>query len=73
MGESSVELNGEAFTHCDRCNKETRIHTMSMFNCDLICMACKAEERKDPRYKEAVEADNAEIKKGNFNYKGIGK
>ena len=68
-----MELNGESFTHCDRCGKETRMHTMSMFNTDLICMNCKVKERKDPKYKEAVEADNAAIRAGNFNFKGIGR
>jgi hypothetical protein len=58
---------------CHRCGKETRCHTMSMFNEDLICMACKAKEKHKPRYREAVEADNAAIKSGNFNFKGIGK
>jgi hypothetical protein len=46
---------------------------MSMFNEDLICMACKAKEKHKPRYREAVEADNAAIKAGNYNFKGIGK
>ena len=54
--------------HCHRCNKETRCHTMSMFNEDLICMDCKSKERENPRYKQAVEADNAQIRVGNFNF-----
>ena len=58
--------------HCDRCKgslKGGRI--MSMFNEDVLCMICKDKETKDPEYKKAVEADHEEIKKGNFNYKGI--
>ncbi|QNO13339.1 gamma-glutamylcyclotransferase [Alkalicella caledoniensis] len=58
--------------HCDRCKgslKGGRI--MSMFSEDVLCMSCKDKETKDPEYKKAVEADNEEIKKGNFNYKGI--
>ena len=58
---------------CHRCGKETRCHTMSMFNEDLICMDCKVKERKDPKHKEAVEADNAAIRAGNYNFKGIGR
>ena len=46
---------------------------MSMFNEDLICMDCKVTERKDPKHKKAVEADNAAIRAGNFNFKGIGR
>lgn len=45
---------------------------MSMFNTDCICMACKEAETKRADYREAVEADHREIRKGNFNYKGIG-
>ena len=33
---------------------------------------CKKEERNNPRYKKAVEADMNEIRKGNYNFKGIG-
>ena len=35
-------------------------------------MECKEAERKKPEYRSAVEADNAEIRKGNYNFKGIG-
>ena len=35
-------------------------------------MKCKEEERKRPDYKAAQEADIAEIKKGNYNFEGIG-
>jgi hypothetical protein len=35
-------------------------------------MECKDEETKRSDYKDAVDADVAEIKKGNFNFKGIG-
>ena len=58
--------------HCDRCKgslKGGRI--LSMFSEDVLCMSCKDKETKDPEYKRAVEADHKEIKKGNFNYKGI--
>jgi hypothetical protein len=34
-------------------------------------MSCKDKETKDSEYKRAVEADHEEIRKGNFNYKGI--
>ena len=60
-------------TTCDRCGgslKDGRI--MSMYNTDCICMKCKKEERKRKDYKDALEADRNEIKKGNYNYKGIG-
>jgi transcriptional/translational regulatory protein YebC/TACO1 len=58
--------------YCDRCGgslKGGRI--MSMFNEECLCMSCKEKETKDPNYKKAVEAEQEEIRKGNFNYKGI--
>lgn len=58
---------------CDRCGKEMFGHIMSMFNTDIICMSCKKEEEKDPRYKEAVEADIRACQSGNYNFKGIGR
>lgn len=57
---------------CDRCGgslKGGRI--MSMYNEDCICLSCKEKEMKRKDYKEAVEAELEEIKKGNYNYKGI--
>ena len=58
---------------CDRCKKPiTGARIMSMYNNDVICMNCKDAEKKRPDYKEAVEADHAEIRKGNYNFKGIG-
>lgn len=59
--------------NCERCNKPTNGTTiMSMYNEDIICMDCKDRERKREDYKDALDADNAEIKKGNYNFKGIG-
>lgn len=58
---------------CDRCGKILEIRTMSMFNEDVICMECKDKEVKNPKYNEAVKADHEQIKKGNYNFKGIGK
>ncbi len=59
--------------HCDRCgNSLEKGRTMSMYNTDCICMDCKNEERKREDYEKAIEAEHAEIKKGNYNFKGIG-
>ena len=57
---------------CERCGTPTNITTMSMFNEETICMACKKAEQQRPDYKDAVAADEAAIKSGNFNFKGIG-
>ncbi len=60
-------------THCDRCGGTLDGgRTMSMFNEQTICMACKEKERQRPDYREAVEADNAAIRRGDRNFKGIG-
>ena len=60
-------------TTCDRCGgslKGGRI--MSMYNEDCICMECKCKETQRDDYNKAIEADHAEIRKGNYNFKGIG-
>jgi hypothetical protein len=44
-----------------------------MFNEDILCMKCKDIEIKHPSYKQALEADIAEIKSGNYKFQGIGK
>ncbi len=57
---------------CDRCGgslKDGRI--MSAYNEECLCLGCKEKETKQSDYKEAVEAEHEEIKKGNYNYKGI--
>ena len=44
-----------------------------MFNEDCICMECKDKERQHKDYKLAADAELEEVKKGNYNFKGIGK
>lgn len=57
---------------CDRCGGSLdKGRIMSMFNTDCICMNCLEKEKKDKDYEKAVKADYEEIKKGNYNYKGI--
>ena len=60
-------------TRCDRCHgslDDGRI--CSMFNEQTICMTCKEKEQQRADYRKAVEADHAEIRKGNYNFQGIG-
>lgn len=45
---------------------------MSMYNNDCICIDCKRRETERADYKTACAADADAIKKGNFNYPGIG-
>ncbi len=57
---------------CDRCGESLeKGRIMSMFNTDCICMECSKKEKQDKDYEKAVQADHEEIKKGNYNYKGI--
>lgn len=60
-------------TICDRCRQNLNgMRIMSMFNEDCLCMECYAKEKEHPDYRKASEADMAEIRKGNYNFKGIG-
>lgn len=59
--------------NCQRCGSSLdggRI--MSMVNEQVICLECKAKERKHPNYKKAIEAEREAVKNGNYNFKGIG-
>lgn len=60
-------------SNCDRCGKSlSGGRIMSMYNNDCICMSCKEKERERSDYKAAQDADIAEIRKGNYNFVGIG-
>ena len=58
--------------NCDRCGGSLaggRI--LSMYNTECICLACKEKEKAREDYKQAVQAELEEVRKGNLNYKGI--
>jgi len=66
-------MNGKIKGYCDRCGlPHNNITTMSKFNTDTICMPCKDKEILHPEYEKASQAEIAEIKKGNYNFEGIG-
>ena len=52
--------------NCDRCGKSLKDGRIQS-----ICMDCKKKECTDSEYKKAQDADIAEIRKGNYNFKGI--
>jgi hypothetical protein len=57
---------------CDRCSGDLEGgRIMSMFNTDCICLACCEKEKLEKDYDKAVKADHEQIKKGNYNFKGI--
>ena len=58
--------------YCDRCGGSLaggRI--MSMYSTDCLCLTCKEQEKLREDYQTAVEAEHTEVKKCNWNYKGI--
>ena len=58
--------------NCDRCAKSLNNgRIMSMYNTQCICLECKKKEMHRADYKEAADAELEEVKKGNYNYKGI--
>lgn len=58
---------------CDRCGADLKLgSTMSKFNTDQLCMACKADERLAPNYALADAAELAQVRAGNYNYGGVG-
>ena len=56
---------------CSRCGGGLNVRVMSMFNEEVICVNCKDEERKHPRYKEALSEELAHLRRGNCNYPGL--
>lgn len=59
--------------NCERCGKEGLATIMSIFNTDLICLECKEKEKQHPKYEEARAAEEAAVKRGDYNFPGIGK
>lgn len=58
---------------CDRCGCKLTVRIMSKFNDDCICPDCKKNETLHMKYEEASAAELAAVKKGDYNFKGIGK
>lgn len=59
--------------YCDRCGGSLEAgRIMSMYNTDCICMKCYEEETRRADYKEAQEAERAQVAQGNYNFDGIG-
>ena len=57
---------------CDRCGKPLTVRTMSMFNTDTICRECAEAERRRPDYEAARAAEEAAVRAGDRNFKGVG-
>lgn len=57
---------------CDRCYKETIVTTMSFFDASMCCPDCIKVEKTHPQYEEAHRREVEEVKRGNYNFPGIG-
>ncbi len=59
--------------NCERCETQTQSFTFSYFNVDRICLECQTRERNHPDFEKARKAELDSIKKGDWNFPGIGK
>ena len=58
---------------CQRCGRKNFLYlTMSYFNTQMICEKCEDKERQRSDFEKARTADEAAVKKGNYNFEGIG-
>ena len=57
---------------CARCGKHTNVTQMSRFNTDILCPACIAEEKKHPMYALAAQKELEAVRRGDYNFFGIG-
>ena len=59
--------------NCDRCKKPLNgSRIQSMYSSAVLCMECHDKETKRSDYQEAVQADRAAIRNGDYNFPGIG-
>lgn len=58
---------------CDRCRAEVTATIMSRFNTQVICFECEVTEQKHPQYEAACKAEEAACRRGEYNFRGIGK
>lgn len=63
------DLNESSSEKCKRCGNPTNYMTaFSDFNEDQICTKCKDDEKNDPDYKDAKDAEIEAIRNGDYNY-----
>lgn len=61
--------------NCARCGVSLVNHVagMSYFNTDVCCLDCLEKERQHPDYQRARQVELEEVRRGNYNFEGIGK
>jgi hypothetical protein len=57
---------------CPRCKANLRSWTTSYFNLEDICLDCALDERSAPNFSHARAREEAEVRQGNYNYRGLG-
>tara|TARA_B100000963_G_C22640769_1_gene680288 strand:+ start:8861 stop:9136 length:276 start_codon:yes stop_codon:yes gene_type:complete len=57
---------------CQRCECKTSFFTMSWFNTEHICQSCNNQEELHPDFNFAKDVELAYVKRGNYNYPGVG-
>lgn len=58
---------------CERCGGETSAFTTSFFNTQVICLErCYVAERAHPDFERAHRVETEAVKRGDFNFPGIG-
>ena len=58
--------------HCHRCYASIRVSIMSKLNTDILCMACKDDEKSLPSYQAGADAELEAVRSGNYNFPGVG-
>lgn len=58
---------------CQRCGGDLGgVSIMSFFDTSIICLACQADEKLAPSYEAAHAREVAEVRAGNYNFRGTG-
>ena len=58
---------------CDRCGNAAQVSIMSRFNTETLCVPCELKERAHPAFAEAARVELEAVKRGDYNFPGIGK
>lgn len=57
---------------CHRCYASIRVSIMSKLNTDILCMACKDDEKCLPSYEAGDIAEIEAVRRGDYNFPGVG-
>lgn len=62
-------------SNCERCGVSLsgKVAGVSYFNTDFCCPDCLEKEQQHPDYQKAKEAELEAVRRGDYNFEGIGK